>query len=1003
MLSLYANMIKTIRYFILLIFLFSLQISAQKRETSGPVYIDSAMAVPVSAISTRKMKAPSTEYKLVNPRNRGINKVVPGKGFPKSQDAALQSKMGKLPSKAPILSFDAAITRSTPTDPTGAAGPNHYVNGYNSAFSIFDKSGNQIVAPADLSSIGGEFTNENLGDPIILYDEFADRFLITQFSDTPESFLVAVSQTSDPVNGGWDTYRFPTNGALPDYPKISVWSDGYYVTTNKNSNTASTSQVVYVFERDKMLAGESAKVISFPLPGIRTNGFYSPAGFHAMGGELPPRGNSPIVFLQDDAWAGVSEDHLKLWNINIDWNSPANSTIAESQELGTNNGVTPFIATFDGGAFSNLAQPGDTPDVDVLQATMMYMTQYRRFPTYNTAVMNFVVDVDATAAEHAGIRWYELRQPSDGGQWSVFQEGTYAPDKSDRFSGSIGMDKNGNIGLGFTVLDDSPETPIFPSIRYTGRFNNDPKGQMTVKEEVIIQGVSADPSSRYGDYAHLTVDPADDLTFWHNAEYFDSSDRKNRVGVFKLAPDFTNDVGIVALVTPTNSTLTSSEVVTVTIRNFGIASQTNIPVSYSVDGGAVITETFTGTVPGTSSVDFTFSTNANLGTIGQSYTFVASTNLGTDENENNDTLTIEVKNLFAKDVGITSIDSPRTGLNLTSTEDVTVTIENFGGEPQSNIPVAYKIENNRKINEVFQGTIPVGENAVYTFSQKANLSNSGRYKIYAETNLVEDQDNTNNSKTKSVANLNCIPVGSDCTSFGDGISYFQLEDILNERIPCTSGYADFIGFSTDLDRSQGLFTVTVKTLFDNPQDEKFSMWIDLNDNGAFDDSEILISAENIPTANTAFSFDFTLPKDAALGQHLLRVRAGDTSFGGDLNNPCSVMDFGTTHDYSVRIVDSTLNIDDFLLNEANLEIIEQSANPNGRDGVYNIFLETQFNQPLRITVHNLLGQKMLENQVKNVSGQGYEYDIDMSYAATGVYLLRIGTRDVGIVKRFLVK
>ena len=115
------------------------------------------------------------------------------------------------------------------------------------------------------------------------------------------------------------------------------------------------------------------------------------------------------------------------------------------------------------------------------------------------------------------------------------------------------------------------------------------------------------------------------------------------------------------------------------------------------------------------------------------------------------------------------------------------------------------------------------------------------------------------------------------------------------------------------------------------------------------------------------------------------------------------MDFGSTHDYTVRITDSTLNIDDFLLNEANLEIVEQSPNPDVRDGIYNIFLETEFDQPLRITVHNLLGQKMIENQVNNVSGRGYQYDIDMSYAASGVYLLRIGTRDVGIVKRFLVK
>jgi hypothetical protein len=989
-------MYKIYSVLVLFIFGFTLQVSAQEREASGPVYIDSAKAVSVSAISKKELIPPSTEYKIVNPRNRGINQAVPGKGFPKTMDPTRQAELGEVPSKAPILSFDAAVSRSTPTDPTGAAGPNHYVNGWNSAFSIFDKEGNQLVPPTSLSSIGGEFTNETLGDPIVLYDEFANRFLITQFSDTPESFLVAVSRGPNPVSDGWYTYRFTTNGALPDYPKISVWSDGYYVTTNKNSRTAETSQVVYVFERDRMLKGETAQVLGFPLPGIRTNGFYSPAGFHATGNTLPPLGDAPIIYMQDDSWAGVSEDHLKLWKINVNWQNPPISTIQESQQLGPSQGVSPFIATFDGGAFSNLEQPGNAPDVDVLQATIMYMTQFRSFGTHNSVVLNFVVDIDPSAAEHAGIRWYELRQDPNGGPWSVFQEGTYAPDKSNRFSGSIGMDKKGNIGLGFTILDNSPETPIFPSIRYTGRYSNDPLGTMTVIETSIVEGLSPDPSARYGDYAHLTVDPRDEVTFWHNAEYFEGVDRKNRVGVFKLAPDFNNDVGIIALFNPKDATLSNSENVTVTIRNFGVNAQSNIPVSYSVDGGPIITEVFTGTVAGTSSVNFTFSATANLGVIGTTYQITAATNLSGDEDRDNDEFIANVRNLFPKDVGVTTIAAPSTGLEMTSAEDVTVIIENFGGEPQSNIPVAYRIENNLFVNEVFPGTIGVGENAVYTFSKKANLSALRRFLIYAETNLEGDGNRLNDGVSKSVANLNCIPSGSDCTSFGDGIFSFELEDILNERIPCIDGYADFIGFSTDLDRSKRTFTVRVKTLFDSPQNEQFSLWIDLNDNGVFDDVERLITSQVIPTPNTWHSYQFDLPGNAPLGQHLLRIRAGDITFEGDLNDPCSVMEYGSTHDYTVRIIDSTLNLDDFLLNEANLIISDQ------KNGVFKVFLETDFDQPLRVTVHDLLGQKLIENEVENTE-RGYEYTFDMSFAATGVYLFRIGTRTVGRVKRFIVK
>ncbi len=982
---------------LLLLFTFSLflNFSIYAQQKAGPIYVDSAKAVPSRALSKSKLVPPESEFKLYNPRNRGINKVVPGKGLPKTEDPALQKKMGEIKGKAPLFTFDGAVTRSTPSDPTGVAGPNHYLNAWNSAFRIWDKNGNPLTEAASLASIGGEFENEVLGDPIVVYDEAADRFILSQFSDTPESFLIAISQGPDPVNDGWYTYRFTTNGVLPDYPKISVWSDGYYITTNKNTNTADQSQVIYVLERDKMLQGQTAQVISFPLPGIETNGFYSPAGFHTVGKQLPPKGNAPIVFMQDDAWAGVSEDHLKIWLVNVDWNNVESSEISESQELGNGEGVSPFIATFDGGSFANLSQPGNAPDIDALQATMMYMTQYRRFSDHNSVVMNFVVDVDPSPAEHAGIRWYELRQPSNGGSWSVFQEGTYAPDNHDRFSGSMGIDTRGNIGLGFTVLDDNPESPVFPSIRYTGRFANDQLGLMTIEEQTIAKGESPDPNTRYGDYAHLSVDPADGITFWHDAEYFEGVDRVNKVGVFRIAASTGNDIGPIALVTPQDATLTAAEPITVRIRNFGTNAQSNFEISYSIDGGPTITETFTGTLPATSSEEFTFSQTADLSEIGTTYTVTITTNLSNDAAEGNDSIEEEVRNLPPRDVGVTSIDAPVTGQNLTASEDVTVTIENFGGEPQQDIPVSYQVGNNSAVNEVYGDILPVGGSVVYTFNEAANLDPFGRYKITARTMLEEDFDPTNDSETKSVANLNCIPEGSDC-SFGDGISYFELGDILNERIPCGDGYIDFISASTDLDRAEGNFTVTVQSYFGEEDFEKFSMWIDLDDNGVFDDDERVITSEVIAAPNTPYDFDFSIPNDAPLGQHLLRIRAGDTRYEGDLNDPCSVMDYGTTHDYSVNVTDSTLDIEDFILNEANLVVLSEG------NSQYRIIMETSFDQPLRITVHNIVGQKMLENKLEN-NGDGYVYNLDMSYAAAGVYLVRVGTRKVGKVKRFIVK
>ena len=137
----------------------------------------------------------------------------------------------------------------------------------------------------------------------------------------------------------------------------------------------------------------------------------------------PPKGNVPILFFQDDAWFGINEDFLKIWLVNVNWNNPADSRIEESQEIGTSQGVTPFHSTFDGGSFSNLSQPEGAPDVDALQGAVMYPTSYRRFEDHNSVVFNFVVAIDPSVLEHAGIRWYELRQPASGGSWRVYQEG----------------------------------------------------------------------------------------------------------------------------------------------------------------------------------------------------------------------------------------------------------------------------------------------------------------------------------------------------------------------------------------------------------------------------------------------------------------------------------------------------------------------------------------------------------------------------------------------------
>ncbi len=1003
----------------LFLFTFSISIFNALYAQTKPVFFDSS-DVLVSEYMLNEPLPSNGEMKEANPKGMGVNKVVPGKGLPKYKDRTRQKEMGKIPARDPFT-FQSASPISQPTDPTGAVGPNHYMNAFNSGFRIWDKNGNPLIPEFTLSSIGGAFTGENEGDPIVLYDQQADRFVLIQLSTGPErpfsgddtaAILVAVSRGPDPVSSGWYTYRFET-GTTPDYPKISVWGDAYYITTNKDPLSPESSQVVFALERDKMLQGaNNVQILGFPLPGIENNGFYSPAGFNAVGDELPPPGNAPIIYFQDDSWQNISRDHLKIWLINVDWNNPGNSRIELSQEI--TEGVSPFLSVFDGGDFANLTQPGNNVDLDVLQSTVMYSTQYRRFPTHNSVVLNFVVDLEPSAAEHAGIRWYELRQLNDGGPWQVYQEGTYAPDESHRFCGSIGMDVRGNIALGFTILNADPNNPIFPSLRYTGRLEGDPLGKMTFEEQIIADGRGPSPRiqgadyARYGDYSHLSIDPVDGLTFWFNGEVINPPRRADVVGVFKLLSDFPNDVGPVSLIEPQSRTLGANEIVRVRIRNFGSAPQSNFEVSYTVDGREPVTEMIEEVIEPYSFIDYTFEQRTDLSTVGETYSIVLRTDLAGDALPENNEFTKEVTHLFPRDIGILSIDAPLSGQDLSGQENVTVTIGNFGGEPQQNFPVDYQVNFSNPVTEIYEDVLEVGENAVYTFSSRANLEPLARYRIEASTNLDGDGDTSNDSKTKSIAHLDCIPKGSDC-SFGDGISYFELGDLVNERIPCGDGYQDFINASATLDRSDGEIELTIISSFieeiTEEGAEKLSMWIDFNDNGVFEENERLITSAVITQSDVELTYTFNLSNDTPLGQHLLRIKAGDTSFDSDnsdsfdadLNNACAVMQYGTTHDYTVTIIDSTLPLKDFILRDAEIVVVTL---PNDQ---YRMVLKTtNIDRPLNISVFNVLGQQLLQNEVPH-NGEGYVYDLDMSYAAPGIYLLRLGTRDFGKVTRFIVK
>ncbi len=971
--------------------------STSKKQIKKATFVGEAIYVKdIEPLAGKTLIPGKPRQGKINPRRTDGNKIVPGKGS-KGPDPLIRRQKNAQAlraSKAPSLTFEANTSSRAPSDPTGAIGPNHYVSAKNFEFAIHDRAGNVLVASADLSNL---FPGENLGDPIVFYDSFADRFVVTQFSNSPNGFLVAVCKGSDPVNDGWFTYRFNT-GSFPDYTKFSIWSDGYYVTANKDQSSLQNDEVVFVIEREKMLAGdENAKMVGFPLPGARIGGFYSPASFNAIGNTLPPEGDARIIYYQDDAWQGVTEDALKLWTIEVDWVDLEESTIAESEELTVSSGaINAFDSTFDGGSFGNLPQPNDGQDIDVLQGAVMYATNYRRFCDYNAVVLNFAVDIDdrQDSDNVSGIRWYELRQNGDGQPWTVFQEGTYtSTNGKSAWCASMAMDIFGNIGMGYSTIGTTANLATedsFVSIHYTGRLVDDPLGTMTFPEENIAigTGINNTDQNRYGDYAQLTVDPVDDQTFWHIAEYFQDTgaNARNVVGVFKIANDVTSDVGVIRIDTPVDAVLTTEETITVTIKNFGSATQTDIPVSYSVNGGTPVTELFAGPLNAGQTASFSFATKADL-TADRTYNITAETNLVGDTTPENDCATKDdIRNLFANDVGVTALISPTSSGQFTNQEEITITIFNYGGTPQSNIPVFYTLNGGASINEVFTGTLAAQESVDYTFTATADLLEFRDYNFQMGTILSGDEDPNNDSITRTVENALCAPT-SDCAQFGDGITSFQLSNVTNAQISCDTGYEDFTGdFTIELNRAEEEFEVTVRSGFaDDAGAERFSIWIDFNDDNVFESSELILDNQVITEINTDQSFTFSLSSDAALGTHLLRIRGGDTNTnnGALLREPCGSMQFGTTHDYTVVIVDEPLGPDPNV--ETNLTVISQPGNQF-------LITKTAPNAPEeeRIYIFNISGQIVASNLLKKDRNNTFTYELDMSFARSGIYFVRLG-------------
>lgn len=434
---------------------------------------------------------------------------------------------------------------SIPPDPQGAAGRDHYFLSVNVSYSVLDKSGKTLYGPVENMTLWQNFPliNTTYGDPITVYDHIADRWLTSTMAAIdggPVYYeLIAISETSDPL-GSWYAYAYELE-ALPDYPKFGLWHNGYYWAGNMYNLETSEwiGAAAFVIDREAMLLGDpDTRMLRFQTtPG----GYMMHDAFSFLPSNLTgdiENENLPnyFMYVKDDAW-GFQDDFLSIWECMVDWEDTASCSFMEVSQLLPE----PFDANYNN--FTYITQPNPNYKLQSLGNRLMYKLEFRHFDGYDVMVTNHTVDCDAT--DHAGIRWYELR--NDGTGWTIYQQGTYAPDADHRWMGSMSVDGEGNIALGYNVSGVS----TYPSVRATGRLAGDAPGIMTVPEFSIMEGGGSQTwvSNRWGDYSCMSLDPVDQSTFWYVNQFYpyDHNYKWNiALGGFYLS----NDSGMHTMIDP---------------------------------------------------------------------------------------------------------------------------------------------------------------------------------------------------------------------------------------------------------------------------------------------------------------------------------------------------------------------------------------------------------------------------------------------------------------------
>ena len=523
----------------------------------------------------------------------GVEQTAPGTR-PSAEIVAAFDGLG-----ASFTGPQGSATLRNPSDNSLAVGPDHVVQTVNTRMAVFTKQGGRfdstgqvLYGPVPTNNVfrgfGGPCEEKNNGDAVVRYDQLAQRWLVVmpifsrvrkgehhapapvagagaQLSEigqagqpgaeqalyrppspppaaTPPSAPAAPSatppaaapvapdtqgvyamcyavSTSDSPLGSYYRYEF-IRPLFPDYPRPAVWPDGYYVPSSTGDDVI--QKHACVVERARLLEGAPASEQCVVIDDVN---FLNNVDLD--GQTLPPAG-APNVMLAAGGTQlrkDVDDDGIYAWTFKVDWKDPSKTKVTGPVKIP----VAPYHYLCDGQLTSCVPQPGTDRRLDAQGDKLMARVVYRRVGTRESIVAVHSVN---TAAGAGGVRWYEFRVGARR-QLQLFQQGTYAPDSSYRWMASPAMDRAGNIGIGYSFGG----TPHFAGQRFAARLATDPKGMLTLREAVLVEGAGAQANTlRWEDYTQTAMDPSDDCTIWYVGDYLRAGDANysTRIGAFRL-------------------------------------------------------------------------------------------------------------------------------------------------------------------------------------------------------------------------------------------------------------------------------------------------------------------------------------------------------------------------------------------------------------------------------------------------------------------------------------